>query len=204
MKKTLGKLVVVSGPSGAGKGTLLKEILKNNSFIYSVSATTRKPREGEIDGKNYFFITKKEFENKIKASGFVEHAKYNGNYYGTPLDFVNENLNKGKNVILEIDVQGAMQIKKIFPGAVFIFITPESRAELEKRLRGRNTENEQTICNRLKIASHELSSALLYDYIILNKHGRIKEAADDFFAAVRASCLTPFNRYDIIKSYFDD
>ncbi len=197
-----GKLVVVSGPSGSGKGTILNQVLKAPDFVYSVSATTRAPRDGEIDGKHYFFVTKEDFENRIAQGGFIEYAEYNGNYYGTPKDFVEKNIALGKNVILEIEVQGAMQIKKTLPEALFIFMTPESRDELEKRLRDRATENEETIRKRLAIADKEVPSALLYDYVIFNKRGMQDEAVADFFAAVRASSLVPKSQYGQLSTYF--
>lgn len=199
---SVGRLIVVSGPSGSGKGTILGEILKSPDYVYSVSATTRQPRQGEIDGRHYFFMQKTEFEERILQNGFIEYAEYNGNYYGTPVDFVNANLKNGKNVILEIEVQGAMQIKKTIPGALFIFMTPESRTELEKRLRLRGSEDEQTIKRRLAIADRELSSSLLYDYVIFNEKGKQEKAVEDFFAAVRASALTPLHQYDRLKTYF--
>lgn len=197
-----GRLIVVSGPSGSGKGTILAEVLRSPDFVYSVSATTRSPREGEIDGKHYFFMQRADFEARITRGGFIEYAEYNGNYYGTPCDFVEANLSAGKNVILEIEVQGAMQIKRKVPDALFIFITPESRSELEKRLRRRGTEDDETVRRRLAIADSELPSAFLYDYIIFNRTNRQAEAVDDFFAAVRASALTPFRQYDRLKTYF--
>ncbi len=199
---SVGRLIVVSGPSGSGKGTILGEILKSPDYVYSVSATTRQPRQGEIDGKHYFFMQKTEFEERILQNGFIEYAEYNGNYYGTPVDFVNANLKNGKNVVLEIEVQGAMQIKKTIPDALFIFMTPESRTELEKRLRLRGSEDEQTIKRRLAIADRELSSSLLYDYVIFNEKGKQEKAVEDFFAAVRASALTPLHQYDRLKTYF--
>lgn len=199
---SVGRLIVVSGPSGSGKGTILGEILKSPDYVYSVSATTRPPRQGEIDGRHYFFMQKAEFEERILQNGFIEYAEYNGNYYGTPVDFVNANLKNGKNVILEIEVQGAMQIKKTIPDALFIFMTPESRTELEKRLRLRGSEDEQTIKRRLAIADRELSSSLLYDYVIFNEKGKQEKAVEDFFAAVRASALTPLHQYDRLKTYF--
>lgn len=197
-----GRLIVVSGPSGAGKGTILNEILKLPNYVYSVSATTRAPRKGEVHGKHYFFISEEEFEKRIAEKGFVEYARYNGNYYGTPLAFVESNLSEGRNVILEIEVQGAMQIKKTCPGALFIFMTPESREELAYRLRSRGTETDEVIAGRLAIADSEVPSALLYDYIIFNERDGQKKAVDDFLAAVHASSLTPMRQYDQLKSYF--
>lgn len=197
-----GRLIVVSGPSGAGKGTILNEILKRPEYVYSVSATTRAPRAGEINGKHYFFVTEKDFEKKIADKGFIEYARYNGNYYGTPLAFVETNLAEGRNVILEIEVQGAMQIKKNYPDALFIFMTPESREELAYRLQSRGTETDEVIQNRLAIADSEISSSLLYDYVIFNERGGQAKAVEDFLAAVRASSLTPLRQYDRIKLYF--
>lgn len=197
-----GRLIVVSGPSGAGKGTILNEILKRPEYVYSVSATTRAPRAGEINGKHYFFVTEKDFEKRIADKGFVEYARYNGNYYGTPLEFVETNLAEGRNVILEIEVQGAMQIKKNYPDALFIFMTPESREELAYRLQSRGTETDEVIQNRLAIADSEISSSLLYDYVIFNERGGQSKAVEDFLAAVRASSLTPLRQYDRIKLYF--
>ena len=197
-----GRLIVVSGPSGSGKGTILAEVLKNPNFAYSVSATTRGPRDGEIHGKHYFFIDKAEFEKGIKNGGFIEYTEYGVNYYGTPLDFVNKNLEEGKNVILEIEVQGAMQIKKRFAEALFIFVTPESRKELSDRLYSRATEPEEDIVRRLAIADREIPASFLYDYIIINEKGKLDDAVADFFAAVRAASLTPKSQYDILKAYF--
>ena len=203
MKKE-GKLIVVSGPSGAGKGTVLKELLENHEeFVCSVSATTRAPRVGDEDGVNYFFISKEQFLEQIDRNGFLEYAVYNNNFYGTPRSFVEEKLESGKNVILEIEVQGALQIKKLFPGAIFIFITPESYDELCRRLRSRGTESEDVIENRLAIARREAPNALLYDYIIVNREGEYKKAAEEILACVTAEGLKPISTRDILATYFE-
>ncbi len=199
-----GKLIVVSGPSGAGKGTVLKELLDNHEeFVCSVSATTRAPRSGDEDGINYFFISREQFLEQIEQNGFLEYAVYNNNFYGTPRKFVEEKLACGKNVILEIEVQGALQIKKLFPGAIFIFITPESYDELCTRLRSRGTETEDIIENRLAIARKEAPNALLYDYIIVNREGQIKEAAQEILSCVKAESLRPLANREIIQTYFE-
>lgn len=164
-----GVLMVVSGPSGCGKGTILKKLLSDNSNIYySVSATTRAPREGEIDGTHYYFITKDEFRNKIKNGDMLEYAEYVGNYYGTPKDKVFSHLEKGHDVILELEVQGAMQIKRSCPEAVLVFIAPPSVEELERRLVGRGTEKEETIKARLETAMEELKAQNEYHYLVVN------------------------------------
>ena len=151
-----GLLLVISGFSGAGKGTVMKRLLElHDEYSLSISATTRKPREGEADGREYFFKTVEEFEKMIAEDALIEHAQYVGNYYGTPKAYVEEQLDKGNNVILEIEIQGAMNIKRMFPDAVLMFITPPSAAELEKRLRGRGTEDEATIKARLSRAAEE-------------------------------------------------
>ena len=197
-----GRLVVVSGPSGVGKGTVLKYVLERDDFVYSVSATTRKPREGEVDGVNYFFIEKDKFESMIANGEFIEYACYNGNYYGTPKFFVEDMLSKGKNVILEIEVQGAVQVKKIVPDATFVFIAPESREILEARLRGRGTETDDVIAGRLAIAEKEIRSCLMYDYIVINRDGGAEECAGDVVAAVKAENFKPCNVYNSVSEFF--
>lgn len=198
-----GSLVVVSGPSGVGKGTVLKYVLENEQFVYSVSATTRNKREGEENGVNYFFITREDFEAMIEKNELVEYAEYNGNYYGTPKFFVENMLNSGKNVILEIEVKGAMQIKKLMPEAVFVFIAPESKQVLAERLAGRGTETQDVIANRLAIAENEIRSCLMYDYIAVNKDGCAKECAMDVIAAVKAHTMKPCNMYETVSDFFN-
>ena len=166
MKK--GKLFVISGPSGVGKDTIISEYLKENDGILSISATTRKPRDGEINGKDYYFLTKKEFEKWIKEENFLEYATYNDNYYGTPKSKIEETLNKGINVFLVIEVQGALIIKEKIKNSKLIFIMPPSIEELENRIRNRNLDSEEMIKNRLTIAFDEIKLSNLYDYVITN------------------------------------
>lgn len=168
-RQVKGKLFVISGCSGVGKGTLLKVFLSQNPEIeLSISATTRKPRPGEVDGVNYFFVTKEEFKKAADNNEFLEWAEFNGNFYGTKEAYVEKRLSEGKNVILEIETRGAFQIKKKKPEAVLIFIMPPSLEELEHRLRGRNTEDETAIQNRLHEAYRELECSKDYDYKIVN------------------------------------
>lgn len=198
-----GRLVVVSGPSGVGKGTVLEYVLKRDDFVYSVSATTRSPRETDIDGVTYFFKTKAEFEDMIKNGELIEYAEYNGNYYGTPKFFVDKMLSEGKNVILEIEVKGAMQIKKLIPDATFIFIAPESKEILEKRLRGRGTEEDDVIANRLAIAENEVKCSLLYDYLVINRQNMAESCAEDIAAIVRAENFKPLDMFDVVSDFFE-
>lgn len=182
MRKSL--LIVVSAPSGCGKGTILREILKDDKYYYSISSTTREPRKEDIDGVTYNFITVPQFEEKIKNNEMLEYAKYCENYYGTPKKQIEENLKAGKHVILEIEVQGAMKVKKICPDAKFIFIAPPSVQELERRLKKRNSENDEVIEKRINQSKEELLHANEYDYIIVNDE--LQDAIDDFKAIVRA------------------
>ena len=164
-----GVLTVVSGFSGAGKGTVMKRLIqKYDDYALSISVTTRKPREGERDGIEYFFKTKEEVETMIKNDEFLEYARYVDNYYGTPRFYVEEMLAKGKNVILEIEIQGAMQIKAKNPEAVLVFVTPPSFEELRNRLVGRGTETADVIESRLRRASEEAEGMSSYDYILVN------------------------------------
>ena len=163
------KLYVISGSSGVGKGTVLKGFLKKNpEFMLSISCTTRKPRPGEVDGVNYFFLSKDEFQNCIDNDKFLEWAEFAGNFYGTKKKYINQCLEQGKDIILEIDTQGALQVKKRMPEAVLIFICPPSYEALENRLRGRHTEDEGTIQKRLEQAKIEPGRTERFDYKILN------------------------------------
>ncbi|MCR5791722.1 MAG: guanylate kinase [Lachnospiraceae bacterium] len=163
-----GVLTVISGFSGAGKGTLVKELVRKYDYKLSVSATTRQPREGECDGKDYFFLTTEKFESMIENGQFFEWAKYVGNYYGTPREFVEQQLNEGNDVILEIEIQGALKMKEQFPDILLLFITPPNAEELKNRLVRRNTEDMETITKRLKRAEEEAEFMDRYDYIDIN------------------------------------
>ena len=164
------KLFVISGCSGVGKGTVLKEFMARNSqdFMLSVSCTTRKPRTGEVDGINYFFVTHEEFEQAIEADKFLEYAQFAGNFYGTKKKFIKQKFEEGLNIILEIETQGALQVKKKMPEAVLIFIAPPSLEELEARLRGRHTETEEAIQKRLASIKLEIENSKQFDYVIVN------------------------------------
>ncbi|MCC8060304.1 MAG: guanylate kinase [Clostridiales bacterium] len=165
-----GNLAVVSGFSGAGKGTLMKALLEQYPMQYalSISATTRKPREGEEHGREYFFLTKEQFEQLIAEDALIEYAGYVGNYYGTPKRYVQEQLEAGRDVILEIEIQGALKVKKKFPDTLLLFVAPPSAAELEKRLRGRGTETDEVIRSRLARAAEEAAYMEQYDYLLIN------------------------------------
>ena len=164
-----GILVVVSGFSGAGKGTLMKELLKRyDHYALSVSATTRQPREGEKDGEDYFFVNREYFQQMIEEGRLVEYAQYVNHYYGTPRDYVEKKMAEGKDVILEIEIQGALKVKKRFPDALLIFVTPPSAGELRRRLVGRGTETIEVINARLRRAAEEASGMEAYDYLLIN------------------------------------
>jgi len=189
-----GNLIVISGPSGTGKGTVCKHLLEHHQEIaYSVSATTRKPREGEVHGVNYWFTEKEEFERMIQTEELLEWAEVYGNYYGTPIRRVKDMLAEGKDVLLEIDTQGAMNVKKKFSAGVFIYIIPPSLDELERRIRSRGTETEDNICRRLHAASEEIRIGLNYDYVVEND---IVEVAAKKIAAiiVAEKCTIERNR----------
>ena len=183
-----GVLAVISGFSGAGKGTLMRRLVeKYNNYALSVSATTRAPREGERDGVEYFFLTEERFSEMIEEDAFLEHARYVEHAYGTPVAFVDEQLDAGRDVLLEIEVQGALQVKQKRPDAVLLFITPPSIAELERRLVGRSTENEDAIRRRLACAVGESEQMAQYDYVIINDE--IETAVDTIHGILRGQRL---------------
>lgn len=164
-----GILTVISGFSGAGKGTLVKKLIEEyDNYALSISMTTRKPREGEVDGVHYFFIDRESFEKNIADGKMLEHAEYVGNYYGTPREYVEQQLSAGKDVILEIEYLGAFQVKKMMPEALLVFVTPPSAEELHKRLKGRGTESDEVIKNRMIRATEEADIVEKYEYILLN------------------------------------
>lgn len=165
-----GLLIVLSGPSGVGKGTVRKAIFESddNDFQYSVSMTTRNKREGEIEGVDYYFRTREEFEALIEAGEMLEYAEYVGNYYGTPLSYVQKTLDQGKDIFLEIEVQGAKQVKEKVPDGVFIFLTPPDLAELRSRITGRGTDSAEVIDERMRVAREEIEMMALYDYAVVN------------------------------------
>lgn len=199
MKK--GILTIISGFSGAGKGTLLNEMLKKyNNYSLSISATTRKPREGEIDGKSYFFKTKEEFEDMIREDAFIEYASYVGNYYGTPKSYVMDKLEKGQDVILEIEIQGALKVKEKYPEAMLIFISTPNALSLKERLEGRKTENADQIKARLKRAAEEAGGMEKYDYILINDN--LNESVDNLHQLIqsqKSKVSYNINLIDIIK-----
>ena len=195
-----GLLVVISGFSGSGKGTLMKELLKryDDTYALSISATTRSPREGQLHGREYFFVTKAEFEKMIENEELIEYAGYVGNYYGTPKPYVLSKLLEGKDVILEIEVQGAIDLKKRYPEAVMIFITPPDKKTLEKRLVGRGTESKAQIENRLERAAKEADSIKNYDYLIINDE--IEKTVEKIHNLIQVQhCLIKYNKEVIDK-----
>ncbi|MBE0450056.1 MAG: guanylate kinase [Clostridia bacterium] len=164
-----GLLIIVSGPSGAGKGTICKELIqRDESIVVSVSATTRAPRHAEVDGKSYHFITKQMFESMIENGGFLEYAEVYDNYYGTPKDFVIEKITNGENVLLEIDIQGALQVKQKYPEGIFVFVLPPSMETLKNRIVGRGSETPESLEKRMSSAYQEIEQIKNYDYFIVN------------------------------------
>ena len=181
--KNFNQLIILTGPSGVGKGTVIEKIIKKDKrFWLSISATTRKPREGEVEGENYYFLSKLQFEEMIDSDLLIEWAQFADNYYGTLLKPVVEKINKGFKVILEIEVNGAEQIRNKFPDALSIFLMPPSKYELEKRIRNRGTENEESIIKRLERSSFEIDSAEEFDHVITNSD--VDETVEKFLAIV--------------------
>ncbi len=194
-----GILFVVSAPAGCGKDTILEQMFKiTENVCYSVSATTRAPREGEVNGVHYHFMTREQFEGMIKDNAVLEYTEYCGNYYGTPKKAVEDMLADGKDVILKIEVEGAMNIKRIFPESRLVFILPPSLAELERRLRKRGTETEEKIIERTAQAKNELEFAKDYDYLIVN--GELDKAVDDLVSVIRTEHLRKEHSMDILAA----
>ena len=177
------KLIIITGPSGVGKGTVVNNILKKDKNIWlSISATTRKPRSGEVHGKDYYFLSTKKFKDMIKNEMFLEWAEFAGNYYGTPMNFIKTKIKDGYKVILEIEVEGACQVRERFPNTISIFLLPPNKQELEKRIRNRGTDNEKSILKRLERADFEMSSSKDFDYVL--KNYEIDKTADEILKII--------------------
>ncbi len=197
--KRKGILIVVSGFSGAGKGTLMKQLVHTyDNYALSVSMTTRNPRPGEEEGKEYFFVSREAFEEKISQEGLIEYACYCDNYYGTPKDYVEKQLEKGKDVILEIEIQGALKVKKKFPTALLMFVMPPNATELRKRLEGRGTESKEVIAKRLKRAVEEAEGIEQYDFIVIND--KLDECVTQMHSIIQAAHFTPSRNEKLIEN----
>ncbi len=195
--KHKGILIVVSGFSGAGKGTLMKELLKRyDNYALSVSMTTREPREDEKDGVSYFFVDKETFERSIAADGLIEYASYCGNYYGTPREYVEKCLDAGKDVILEIEIQGALKVKEKFPEALLLFVMPPDAKELKRRLEGRGTESPEVIQKRLERACEEAEGIENYEYLIINDD--LEECVREMHGIIGAARRNPARNRQLI------
>lgn len=201
MKKT-GVLTVISGFSGVGKGTIVKKLVAEQGYALSISATSRAPREGEVHGREYFFLTREEFHSMIENDGLIEWAEYVSNFYGTPKSYVEERLAEGKDVILEIEPQGALKVKAQYPEAVLIFIVPPSAKELEKRLIGRGTEAVEVINKRLKRAAEETTFISNYEYIVVNDE--LDEAVNDIHHIIQAASHRRESVADFVKAITED
>ena len=201
MKK--GLMIVISGPAGSGKGTVNAHLLATGDFAYSVSATTRAPRPGEVDGVNYHYISKDEFLGRIESGDMLEYTQYCGNYYGTPKKEAEEVLNAGKHLILEIEVEGAKNVKEKYPDAILILLLPPSFAVQEQRLRGRGTETEEMITERLTRTREELRYADSYDYVVYNHDGKDLDAAEEILSILRAERLAMKRNRETVSAYFD-
>lgn len=198
-----GLLLVVSGPAGSGKGTVNAHLLKRGDYAFSVSATTRAPRPGEVDGVNYHFITKEDFISRIENGAMLEYTEYCGNFYGTPKKEAEEVLESGKNLILEIEVEGAENVKKKFPDAVLVLLLPPSYSVQEQRLRGRGTETEEKILERLSRAREEILHADSYDYVVYNHDGKDADAANEINAIVTAEKCSLTRNRDVAKKFLE-
>lgn len=196
-----GVLVVISGFSGAGKGTLMKRLISKYGYSLSISNTTRDPRPGEVDGKDYFFVSKQEFEDKIKQNGFIEYACYCNNYYGTPKAYVESELEAGRDVILEIEAQGALQVKKLFPESLLVFIITPDVMCLVDRLRGRGTESDEVIDRRLHRAEEEINYISDYDSIVINDD--LEKCVDELHQIIQASRYATYRNVEFIEGFRD-
>ena len=197
--KGKGNLIVISAPSGAGKGTVIDGVMKiNNNLWLSVSMTSRKIRSNDIPGETYFFVSKEEFEERIKEGVFLEYAIYNGNYYGTPKDKIQEKLDQGIDVILEIEIQGALKVKELVPDAIFIFILPPSMKELRRRLVSRGTDSKEKVLERFKTAYKEINEVTKYNYVVIN------DEVEKAVSKVNAILLSERCRVDRIEEVFLD
>ena len=197
-----GILAIISGFSGAGKGTVVNKLLEKDNYAVSISATTREPRQGEVDGKNYFFKSRDEFENMIENNQLIEYAEYVENYYGTPRDYVFKKLEEGYDVILEIEMQGALKVKEKFPETALIFITPPSADELKKRLVGRGTETIEQIDKRMSRAVDECDYMNKYDYIVVNDD--LDECVDEIHRLLQAIHNAKENQSELIEKITEE
>lgn len=197
--KREGMLVIISGPSGSGKGTVVKELVQKENFALSVSATTRTPRTGEKEGVHYYFYDKETFEKMKNQNELLEWAEFCGNYYGTPKKYVEQKMAEGKNVILEIEVQGALQIKKLYSDCILVFLVPPDIKELEKRLTQRGTEDKQTINRRMNRAIEEMEFVPQYDYIVIND--TVEAAAEAICAIVKAESMKSSRNINIKQNF---
>ena len=203
MSASRGLLIVLSGPSGVGKGTVRAAVFANNQFqyVYSVSATTRAQRPGEVDGKDYYFVSREEFETMIQNEDLLEYAEYVGNYYGTPIQKIEENLAAGHDVFLEIEVQGAMKVKERMPEGIFIFLAPPNLEELESRITGRGTDAAHVIQERMATAKEEIELMQHYDYVVVND--QVQHAVDKINAIIQSEHLKVERVVDQIRHDID-
>ena len=204
MSMEKGLLIVLSGPSGSGKGTVCEVLKKKASFAFSVSATTRAPREGEVDGVHYHYITREEFEKRIRTGEMLEYTDYNGNYYGTPLGEAMRVINAGDDLLLEIEVEGAMNVKRLYPDAVLIMLLPPSFSVQAARLRGRGTESEEVIEGRLARTREELKYLPQYDYVVYNEDGGVDACAEEIVRIVRSERCAVKRHPDAHVKYFEN